>query len=189
MILTYQACKCSTEGICFKLSEYIPFVKVWTCGPILWSVGWGVLRRYCRSCFNLGLHVCAVCWAHFMCHHELWPTSASHPFSFLNSSLGFARGKQGHKITIPIYRLVLQNYAIPGYFPYILFYRYLFSLLFITISETTSCQEDIAINIGDSSITSSTETPRNFGVLFDSTSCLKDHMNKICQNINCQLYW
>ena len=31
-------------------------------------------------------------WAHFMCHHELWPTSASHPFS-LNSSLGFAGGK------------------------------------------------------------------------------------------------
>ena len=45
---------------------------------------------------NLGL--CAACWAHFMCHHELWPTSVSHPFSFLNSSLGLARGnitKQG----------------------------------------------------------------------------------------------
>ena len=32
------------------------------------------------------------------------------------------------KITIPIFRLVLQNFAIPGYFPYILFYCYLFSL-------------------------------------------------------------
>ena len=40
---------------------------------------------------NLGL--CGACWAHFMCHYELWPTSASHPFSFLTSSLGLAGGK------------------------------------------------------------------------------------------------
>ena len=26
-----------------------------------------------------------------MCHHELWPTSVSHSFSFFNSSLGLAR--------------------------------------------------------------------------------------------------
>ena len=51
MILTYQAHRCSPEGICFTLSEYIPLIKVWTCGPVLWSVGWGVSRRYCRSCF------------------------------------------------------------------------------------------------------------------------------------------
>ena len=51
MILTYQAHKYSPEGICFTLREYIPLIKVWTCGPVLWSVGWGVLRRYCRSCF------------------------------------------------------------------------------------------------------------------------------------------
>ena len=31
----------------------------------------------------------------FMCHHELWPTSASHPFSFLNSFLSYARLKNG----------------------------------------------------------------------------------------------
>ena len=30
--------------------------------------------------------------------------------------------------------------------------------------------------------------PRNLGVLFDSTCCLNDHVNKICQNINYQLY-
>ena len=29
--------------------------------------------------WNLGL--CAVCCAHFMCHHELWPLSLSHTFS------------------------------------------------------------------------------------------------------------
>ena len=76
---------------------------------------------------NLGL--CAACWACFMCHHELWPTSVSHPFSFLNSSLGLAGEKHYQKITIPILRPVLQNFPIPGYFPYILFYCYLFSLL------------------------------------------------------------
>ena len=54
------------------------------------------------------LVLCAVCWAHFMCHHKLWPTSVSHPFSFLNSSLGLAGGKHYQKITIPIFRLVLQ---------------------------------------------------------------------------------
>ena len=32
---------------------------------------------------NLGL--CAACWALFMCHHELWPTSVSCPFPFLNT--------------------------------------------------------------------------------------------------------
>ena len=53
----------------------------------------------------------------------------SHPFSFLNSSLGLAGEKHYQKITIPIFRLVLQNFAIPGYFPYILFYCYLFFLL------------------------------------------------------------
>ena len=65
----------------------------------------------------------------FMCHHELWPTSVSHPFSFLNSSLGLAREKHYQKIIIPIFRLFIQHFAIPGYFPYILFYCYLFSLL------------------------------------------------------------
>ena len=55
-----------------------------------------------------------------MCHHELWPTSVSHPFSSLNSSEGFAGGKHYQKITIAIFRFVLQNFDIPGYFPYIL---------------------------------------------------------------------
>ena len=68
---------------------------------------------------NLGL--CAACWARFMCHHELWPTLVSHPLSSLNSSLGFAGGKHNQKITIAIFRLVLQHFAIPGCFPYILF--------------------------------------------------------------------
>ena len=44
------------------------------------------------------------------------------------------------------------------------------------------------INIGDSPIAPSMEPPRNLGVLFDSTCCLNDHANKICQNVNSQLY-
>ena len=64
------------------------------------------------SCRIWGL--CAACWAHFMCHHELWPTSVSHPFSFLDSSLRLAGGKYYQEITIPIFRLVRQTFAIPG---------------------------------------------------------------------------
>ena len=51
---------------------------------------------------NLGL--CAACWACFMSHHKLWPISVSHPYSFLNSSLGVAGGKCCRKITVPIFR-------------------------------------------------------------------------------------
>ena len=47
------------------------------------------------------------------------------------SSLGFAGGKHYQKINTPIFKLVLQKFAIPGCFPYIIFYRYLFSLLFL----------------------------------------------------------
>ena len=64
---------------------------------------------------NLGL--CAACWAHFMCHHELWPAWMSHPFSLLNSSSGFVWGKHYQIITLLIFRLVLQNFAFfPGCF-------------------------------------------------------------------------
>ena len=50
---------------------------------------------------NLGLW--AACWAHFMCYHKLWPTSVSHPFSFLNSSLGLT----GENITRKLLSLSL----------------------------------------------------------------------------------
>ena len=72
---------------------------------------WGCLNNPIFS--NLGL--CAACWAHFMCHHELL-TSVSHPLSSLNSSLGFAGGKHNQKITIAVFRLVLQHFVIPGCF-------------------------------------------------------------------------
>ena len=56
-------------------------------------------------------------------------------------------------------------------------------LIITTTSEATSRQENIVINIGDSPIAPSMEPPRNHGVLFDSTSCLNDHVKKICLNI------
>ena len=43
--------------------------------------------------------------------------------------LGFAVWKHYQKIIITIFRLVLQNFAILGCFPYIIFYRYFCSLL------------------------------------------------------------
>ena len=74
--------------------------------------------------FNLGIW--SVCWARFMCHHELWAISVSHPFSFLNSSLGLAGAKHYQKITIPILRV----FAVPGWFPYILRFPHYYCLLY-----------------------------------------------------------
>ena len=94
-------------------------------GPLIFH---GHHRGYLNNPIFSNLGLCAVCWAHFMCHHELWPTSVSHPFS-PNSSLGLTGEKYYLKITVPLFRLVLQNFAVPGCFPCILFYSYLFSLL------------------------------------------------------------
>ena len=80
-----------------------------------------------------------------MCHHKLWPTSVSHPFSSLNSSLvGLTGGKYYPKITIPNFALILQNFAFPGCLSFILFYRYFFSysllvgllLQYVTLSQS-----------------------------------------------------
>ena len=57
---------------------------------------WGCLNNPIFS--NLGL--CATCWAHFMCHQELWPALASHPFSSLFR---------------PCWRKILQK----NYYPYL----------------------------------------------------------------------
>ena len=48
----------------------------------------GSFNLFMATTLNLGF--CAVCWAHFVFHHKLWPTSVSHPSSSLNSSLGLA---------------------------------------------------------------------------------------------------
>ena len=94
-------------------------------GPLIY---YGHHRGWLNNPIFSNLGLCAAFWAHYMCHHELWPTTVSHPFSSLNSSLDFAGGKHYQKITVPIFRSVLQNFAIPSYFPYFLFCRYLFFL-------------------------------------------------------------
>ena len=61
-------------------------------------------RHWClnnRISSNLGK--CVVCWAHLMCHHELWSTSVSHPFSFSKA------WKDYQKITIPILDVLLKT--------------------------------------------------------------------------------
>ena len=107
------------------------FLRLWPASAMLAAplIYFGHHRGCLNNPISSNLGLCAACWARFMCDHELWSTSLSHPFSSLNNSLDFAGGKHYQKITILICRLVLQNPAIPCYFPYILFYRYLFSLL------------------------------------------------------------
>ena len=65
-------------------------------------------------------------------------------FSFLNSSGGLTGGKHYQKTAIAIFRFVFHNFTIPGYFPYILFYSCLFSLLsswfFIVVCGSISVQ-------------------------------------------------
>ena len=123
---------------CYILSAYdnaVPSAKCAFFCRWMQKYEWYLVNMYGhhQGCLNnpifLNLGLFAACWALFMCHYELWPTLVSHPFSFLNSSLGLARGKHYQKITIPVFRVVLQNFAIPGYFPYILFYRYIISSL------------------------------------------------------------
>ena len=68
-----------------------------------------------------------------MCHHELWPPSVSHPFSSLNSSLGLTGGKYYQKITLFIFRLILQNFAFSVCFSYILVYPCYISPYFLQV--------------------------------------------------------
>ena len=67
--------------------------------------------------FFSNFEICATCWAHFICHHELWLTSLMHPFSFLNGSLGLVGGKHYQKFTIPIFwfssKVLLSKIAFP----------------------------------------------------------------------------
>ena len=59
--------------------------------------------------WNFGL--CAACWARSMCHHKVWPTSA-------------------REVSIALYALGWKtNVSLPGCFPYILFYSFIFSLI------------------------------------------------------------
>ena len=59
-------------------------------------------------------------------------------------------------------------------------------LIIITTSETTSRHEDIVVNIGNHQFHQIWDDRGT--LMFDSTCCLNDHVNKLCQNINYQLY-
>ena len=59
-----------------------------------------------QGCLNNPIYH-ASCWAHFTCHHELWPASVCNPYSSLSNPFCLAGGNYYKKITIPIFRLVL----------------------------------------------------------------------------------
>ena len=67
------------------------------------------------------LVLCAHCWAHFMCHHELWPTWLSHPFPFLNSSFGYSGRKHYQKLLLLSLDLFFKFLLFPCCFPFVLF--------------------------------------------------------------------
>ena len=61
-------------------------------------------------------------------------------------------------------------------------------VLVITTREELSKTSDISIKVGDQSISSSDDPPRNLGVIFNSTCCLDAHIAKLCRNINFNSY-
>ena len=58
----------------------------WVGGLFSWVVATFTLWSKCchRGCLNdlifSNLGLCAACWAHVVCYHELWLTSVRHPF-------------------------------------------------------------------------------------------------------------
>ena len=87
--------------------------KMFPFDDVMWSF-YGHHQRCLSNPIFSNLVLGAACWAYLICHHELWPLWVSHPFFFLNRSLGLSGGKHYQKITIPIFSLILQNFAIPG---------------------------------------------------------------------------
>ena len=92
---------------------------------------------------NLGL--CAASCAHCMCHHKLWPASVSHPFSSLNSSLGFAGEKHYQKITIPIFSCSKFCYSrsLPLYCSYFLFISVISFVDLVIMQSSSNIQFEI----------------------------------------------
>ena len=68
---------------------------------------------------NLGLNT--ACWAHCMCHHELWPTSVS-PFPFLNISKTSLRENITRKLLSIPQDFFLKKIALQFCFSYIACY-------------------------------------------------------------------
>ena len=61
-------------------------------------------------------------------------------------------------------------------------------LLIITTREELSKISDISIKVDDQSISPSDGSPRNLGVIFDSTCCIDAYIAKLCRSINFNLY-
>ena len=62
------------------------------------------------------------------------------------------------------------------------------NLLLLPPVKLPAARKTLSSTLVIHSLHPSMEPPRNLGVLFDSTCCLNDHVNKICKNINYQLY-
>ena len=86
------------------------------CGPLLWYFRTPLGNNPVFS--NLGS--CAACWARFLCHHELWPSSLSHPLSSLNITLGLA----GENITRNLLSISFDLFykICPFHFAFLIFF-------------------------------------------------------------------
>ena len=116
---------------------------------MLWVGGWGLfLSWWSPSTMWAGplilLHNCRDVWIipsfrirDYILHAEHAPCVITNcgqhqwviPSPLSIPLLGLAEGKHYLKTTISIFRVVLLNFVIPGCFLYIIFYRYIFSLL------------------------------------------------------------
>ena len=62
-------------------------------------------------------------------------------------------------------------------------------LLVITSQEHVSNSQGIILNVGGESVEPKPmDPPRNLGVTFDSTMCMKTHISKLCKSLNYKIY-
>ena len=86
------------------------------------------------------LVLCAACWAHFICHHELWQTSVSHPFCFLNNSLGLMNENITREYKYLSLWSCFPNFCFSRLLSvYVLCYSYYYSLLSSVWVINTAC--------------------------------------------------
>ena len=79
--------------LCIQYLSYIRHLSLLSLGAISGRFVILIMKYFYRNPIFQNLGLCAACWAHFICHHELWPTPVSHPFFSFNSSLGLAGEK------------------------------------------------------------------------------------------------
>ena len=99
----------------FVIDGLVGWLRSLIVKTVIFLIAYHVIPRPLQCIFKCyQLELFPACWAHVMCHHELCPTSVSHPFCFLNASLGLTRMriKCYQKIIILIFRLVLPNFNL-----------------------------------------------------------------------------